>query len=79
VRGLQAPELQYDQEPAQEFGAAGVQQVLPLLPEAHGAQGNQIAIGYLCVVICYLEIGYWLLAIELGRSFEARQPYANAQ
>src|SRR5579864_1560513 len=40
---MQAPQLQHDQEPAQEFGTAGVEQVLPLLPEAHGAQGIEIA------------------------------------
>jgi hypothetical protein len=39
---VQAPELQHDEEPAQELGAAGAEQILSLLPEAHGAQGNQV-------------------------------------
>ena len=39
---LQTPELQHDQEPAEELRAARVQQVLPLVPEAHGAQGEQV-------------------------------------
>jgi hypothetical protein len=42
VHRLQAPELQHDEEQEEKHGAAGVQQVLPLLPEAHGAQGEQI-------------------------------------
>ena len=40
---VQAPELQHDEEPAQELRAAGVEQVLPVLPEAHAAQGEQVA------------------------------------
>jgi hypothetical protein len=42
VRRLQAPELQHDEEQEEDDGAAGIQQVLPLLPEAHGAQGNKV-------------------------------------
>jgi hypothetical protein len=42
VRRLQAPELQHDEEQEEDDGADRVQQVLPLLPEAYGAQGNEI-------------------------------------
>jgi hypothetical protein len=42
VHRLQTPELQHDEEPPQEFRTARVQQVLPVLPEAHGASGEQV-------------------------------------
>jgi hypothetical protein len=42
VRRLQAPELQHDEEQEEDDGAAGIQQVLPLLPEAYGAQRNKV-------------------------------------
>jgi hypothetical protein len=50
---VQTPQLQHDEEPAEELGAAGIQQVLPLLPEAHGAQGEQVTIGGWLLVIAY--------------------------
>jgi hypothetical protein len=40
---VQTPELQHDEEPAEEHRAAGVQQVLPALPQAPAAQGEQVA------------------------------------
>jgi hypothetical protein len=45
VRRLQAPQLQHDEEQEEDDGAARVQQVLPVLPEAHGAQGNEVIVG----------------------------------
>src|SRR5690606_978901 len=42
VHRLQAPELQYDEEPPEDLRAARVQQVLPVLPQAHGTQGEQV-------------------------------------
>jgi hypothetical protein len=39
---VQAAELQHDQEQEEDDGAAGVQQVLSLLPEAHRAQRDEI-------------------------------------
>jgi hypothetical protein len=41
---VQAAELQHDEEPSQEFRAAGIQQVLPGVPEAHAAQREQVDI-----------------------------------
>jgi hypothetical protein len=40
MHGVQTPELQHDEEPAEELGAVGIQQVLPRVPQAHGAQGK---------------------------------------
>jgi len=40
---VQAPELQHDQEQEEDDRAPGIEQVLPVLPEAHGAQGNEVA------------------------------------
>ena len=31
-----------DQEQEEDHGAAGAEQVLPLLPQAHGAQGDEV-------------------------------------
>src|SRR6185436_20292590 len=42
VRRLQASQVQHDEEQEEDDRAAGVQQVLPLLSQAHGAQGNQV-------------------------------------
>jgi hypothetical protein len=42
VRRLQAPELQHDEEQEEDDGADRVQQVLPLLPEAYGAQRDEV-------------------------------------
>jgi hypothetical protein len=39
---VQTSELQHDKEQEEDDGAAGVEQVLSFLPEAHGAQGKQI-------------------------------------
>jgi hypothetical protein len=39
---LQAPQLQHDEEQEEDDGAAGVQQVLPLLPQAHGSQRDEV-------------------------------------
>jgi hypothetical protein len=44
VRRLQAPELQHDEEQEEDDGADRVQQVLPLLSQAYGAQGNEIEV-----------------------------------
>jgi hypothetical protein len=41
---VQTPELQHDQEQEEVDRAARVQQVLPLLSQAHGAQGNEVAL-----------------------------------
>jgi hypothetical protein len=39
---VQAAQLQHDQEQEEDDGAAGVLEVLPLLPQAHGASGEQV-------------------------------------
>jgi ribosomal protein L20A (L18A) len=44
VRRLQAPELQHDEEQEEDDRAAGVQQVLPLLSQTHGAQRDEIEV-----------------------------------
>jgi hypothetical protein len=41
---VQATQLQHDEEQEEDDGAAGVLEVLPLLPEAHVAQGEQVGI-----------------------------------
>jgi hypothetical protein len=41
---MQAPQLQHNQESEEEFGTAGLQQILPVLPEAHGPQGIQVTV-----------------------------------
>jgi len=43
VPGLQTAQLQHDEEQEEDDRAAGIQQVLPFLPEAHGAQGNEMS------------------------------------
>src|SRR6185436_19747822 len=42
VHRVQAPELQHDEEPEEVLRAPRDEQVLPVLPEAHGAQGDEI-------------------------------------
>jgi hypothetical protein len=44
VHRVQTAQLQHDEEQEEDDGTAGVQQVLPFLPEAYGAQGNEVAI-----------------------------------
>ena len=44
VRRLSAPELQPDQEPADASGPAGGPEVLPVVPEAHRAQRNEVGV-----------------------------------
>jgi hypothetical protein len=39
---VQATQLQHDQEQEEDNRAAGVQQVLSFLSQAHGAQGNEV-------------------------------------
>jgi hypothetical protein len=39
---VQEPQLRDDEEQEDDAGAAGVQQVLPSLPSAHGTQRNQM-------------------------------------
>jgi hypothetical protein len=39
---MQAAELRHDQEQEEDDRAAGAEQVLPLLSQAHGAQGDQV-------------------------------------
>jgi hypothetical protein len=41
--GLQTAELQHDEEPPEELRAFGVQQVLPVVPETYGTQGEQVS------------------------------------
>jgi hypothetical protein len=41
---VQTPELQHDEEQEEDDRAPGAEQVLPVLPEAHGAQGNKVGI-----------------------------------
>jgi hypothetical protein len=41
---VQAAELFHDAEQEEADGAAGDQQVLPVLPEAHASQGSEIRI-----------------------------------
>jgi hypothetical protein len=41
VFGVQASQLHDDEEQENQHGEAGVGQVLPLLPEANGAQGRE--------------------------------------
>jgi hypothetical protein len=40
---MQTPQLQHDEEQEEDDRAAGVQQVLSLLPETHGAQGVEVS------------------------------------
>jgi hypothetical protein len=40
---LQKPQLRHDQKQEEDDTASGVQEVLSFLPEAYGAQGNQVA------------------------------------
>jgi hypothetical protein len=42
---VQAAQLQHDEEQKEDDGAAGVLEVLPLLPEAHGSSGVEIIAG----------------------------------
>jgi hypothetical protein len=39
---VQASELQHDEEQEEDDGAAGDVEILPLLPETHGAQREQV-------------------------------------
>jgi hypothetical protein len=39
---VQEPELLFDQEQEDLYGTAGNEEVLPALPEAPAAQGNQV-------------------------------------
>jgi hypothetical protein len=39
---MQAPELQHDEEQEEVVRAPRAEQVLPVLPEAHGAQRSQV-------------------------------------
>jgi hypothetical protein len=41
---VQTPQLQHDEEQAEDDGAARDEQVLPLLPEAHGAQRDEVEV-----------------------------------
>ena len=42
LQRLQAPQLHHEEEQAAASGPGGVQEVLPGLPEAHGAQGDAV-------------------------------------
>jgi hypothetical protein len=42
VFGVQEPELLHDEEPEDNTGSAGVQQVLPEMPQAHAAQRSEV-------------------------------------
>src|SRR5262249_43165828 len=42
LSGVQAAQLQHDEEQEEDDGTAGILEVLPLLPEAHGTQGEQV-------------------------------------
>jgi len=44
VRRLQRAELFDHQEPEDDDGAAGIQEILPPLPQAHAAQRSEIAV-----------------------------------
>jgi hypothetical protein len=54
---VQAAQLQHDEEQEEDDGAAGVQQVLSLLPQAHGAQGNEVS--------GEVESGKWKVSFEV--------------
>jgi hypothetical protein len=41
---LQGTELFQDQEPEDHAGPAGDEEILPPVPEAHAAQGSEIAV-----------------------------------
>ena len=43
VHGLQRAQLQHEQEQADDAGQARVLQVLLPLPQAYGAQGNEVS------------------------------------
>jgi preprotein translocase SecE subunit len=45
MQRLQAAQLRHDEEQEDDHEQAGVQQVLPVLPEAHGSQGNPLVDG----------------------------------
>ena len=52
VQRVQASQLQHDQEQEKDERAAGVQQVLPLLPQAHRASGDEVAHRELLIANC---------------------------
>jgi hypothetical protein len=58
VPGLQTAQLQHDQEQEEDDGAAGVQQVLPLLPQAHVSQRDEVD--------CRSSIADWRLGLSIG-------------
>jgi hypothetical protein len=53
---VQTAQLQHDQEQEEDQRAAGVQQVLPLLPQAHGSQRDEVIADW------RLAIADWLIA-----------------
>ena len=42
LHGMQAAQLQHHEEQEERPGQTGNEQILPVLPQAHSAQGNQI-------------------------------------
>jgi hypothetical protein len=42
VHGVQGQELLHDEEPEDNAGPAGDEQVLPEVPQAHAAQGSEV-------------------------------------
>jgi hypothetical protein len=50
---VQRSQLLYDQEQEDHHGPVGVQQVLPEVPQAHVAQGSEVAISYQPSAISY--------------------------
>jgi hypothetical protein len=42
LHGMQAAQLQYDEEQEENHRAPGAEQVLPILPEARRAQGAEV-------------------------------------
>jgi hypothetical protein len=80
---VQAAQLQHDEEQEEDDGAAGVQQVLPLLPEAHGAQRDEVGqsgelrIGNLRIGFGDWALGHWNGSLE--QSEHASFQYSNCK
>jgi hypothetical protein len=68
VPGVQAAELQHDQEQEEDDRAAGIREVLPFLPKAHGAQGEQV------IADCGFETNGQSVRVESSNQSSIRNP-----
>jgi hypothetical protein len=42
MRGLQEPQLHFDEEQEEESGPVGTEEVLPCMPAPYGPQGSEV-------------------------------------